>query len=129
MPRATYKYGKICNPFIETMNEIWRTLKPGGVFTLKPPHTQLQWHFKIQPMSISSHQGSTIFRKENGYRATQYYGFIGSFKDRKNEWHQNKCHLQQKLEALKKIIFTFKNLNSKLITTRQSCTMLTDKSF
>ena len=37
IPRAIYKDGKICNPFIEAMNEIWRTLKPGGIFYAHTP--------------------------------------------------------------------------------------------
>ena len=37
IPQAIYKNGKICNPFMEAMNEIWRTLKPGGIFYAHTP--------------------------------------------------------------------------------------------
>ena len=36
-PQVICKDEIICNPFIEAMNEIWRTLKPGGIFYAHTP--------------------------------------------------------------------------------------------
>ena len=37
IPRTLYIDGKRVNPFIDAMNEIWRVLKPGGIFYAVTP--------------------------------------------------------------------------------------------
>jgi len=37
LPRSLWRDNQLVNPFIEAMNEIWRVLKPGGVFIARTP--------------------------------------------------------------------------------------------
>lgn len=37
VPRIVYIDGKLRNPFIELMSEVWRVLKPGGIFKAHTP--------------------------------------------------------------------------------------------
>ena len=101
IPRVIYKDNKICNPFIEAMNEIWRTLKPGGIFYAQTPAYPAPEAFQDPThVNIITIETARYFVR-NGYKATQYYGFVGCFKARRNEWANNKFHLIWELEALK----------------------------
>jgi SAM-dependent methyltransferase len=81
IPRVIYINGKRRNPFVEIMNEIWRVLKPGGVFFAVTPCFPYENAF-VDPTHVNYVTAATFdnyFTKEKRWAAA--YGFTGAFEN------------------------------------------------
>ena len=110
LPRAIWRDGVVVNTFIETMSEVWRILKPQGLFVARTPaypHPEAfqdPTHVNIITDTTVSYfarrpqaDGSVIdaWGPELGRR----YGFKGSFVLLSQQWDHS--HLIWKLQAEK----------------------------
>lgn len=99
LPRAIWKDGKMENAFINTMNEAWRILKPGGLLLAVTPAYPAKEAFQ-DPTHVNIITEQTI-----GYFTGRFnnigrrYGFIGNFNQRINA--VGKTHIKWELEAIK----------------------------
>jgi SAM-dependent methyltransferase len=79
VPRIIYLDGKLRNPFIELMNEIWRVLKPGGIFKAHTPHYPHPEVFQ-DPTHVNFITTSTIvYFTTQAHSLGRAYGFNGVF--------------------------------------------------
>jgi SAM-dependent methyltransferase len=81
VPRLLYVDGKARNPFIEIMNEIYRVLKPGGVFKAHTPHYPHPEAF-TDPTHINIITDKSVDYFTNHteeFLLGQLYGFKGNF--------------------------------------------------
>jgi SAM-dependent methyltransferase len=81
IPRLLYIDGKAVNPFIKIMNEIYRVLKPNGVFKA---HTPYYPHLEAftDPTHVNIITEKTVDYFTNGtseFQLAQIYGFTGNF--------------------------------------------------
>ncbi|MCP9927699.1 methyltransferase domain-containing protein [Cyanobium sp. CH-040] len=112
LPRCIWKDDRLINPFVEAMNEIWRILKPGGIFLARTPAFPHPEAFQdpthlniITDTTVSyfarriSHDGTPVdpWGPELGRR----YGFVGSFDLLHQAWDGS--HLIWKLQACKPV--------------------------
>jgi len=79
VPRIIYVNGKIRNSFIEVMNEVWRVLKPGGIFLAHTPHYE-----HIEAFSDPTHvnfitQKTVDYFTIHAEPLGRIYGFLGTF--------------------------------------------------
>lgn len=66
-------------PFVELMNEIWRVLKPGGIFLSRTPVYPFSAAFRDPThVNIISHETFPLYF-DNRHRLGAMYGFVGSF--------------------------------------------------
>ena len=105
VPRVVYYEGEWINPFINMMNDIWKILKPGGIFyaeTPAYPHAEAfqdPTHVNIvTENTINYFTGSVPDARGNDYG--RRYGFKGKFKLNKQEWTK-RCYLVWHLTAVK----------------------------
>ena len=79
LPRVIYKGDKLINPFINAMNDVWRILKPGGVFFASTPAYPHPHTFQ-DPTHVNIITDGTYkyFTKEH-LNFGRSYGFIGNF--------------------------------------------------
>jgi SAM-dependent methyltransferase len=110
LPRTAIVNNCITNPFIDTMSEIWRVLKPNGLFFAQTPAYPAAAAF-VDPTHVNVITEGTIsyFAKrygldgqavdEWGLEFGQNYGFRGKFL-LLNQWWVN-CHLCWKLRCEK----------------------------
>jgi SAM-dependent methyltransferase len=79
IPRIIYQPARRL-PFIELMNEIWRVLKPGGIFFSHTPIYPYASAFR-DPTHVNILTVETFpFYFDDTYRWASIYGFKGSFK-------------------------------------------------
>ena len=105
VPRFILKEGKPFNPFIHTMNEIWRVCKHGGKVFCRTPAYPTPQAFQdpthvnfITEQTIRYFTGQMPDQLGNQYGA--HYGFIGMFRlDNQTVW--NKAWLEWHLTCIK----------------------------
>jgi SAM-dependent methyltransferase len=66
-------------PFIELMNEIWRTLKPGGMFYASTPVYPHASAF-VDPTHVNILTSATSMYFTRPHRMAAMYGFVGDFR-------------------------------------------------
>lgn len=99
IPRIIYMPSRrFC--FVELMNEIYRVLKPGGLFFSFTPAYPAPAVFR-DPTHVNIITDETFpmyFDDKN--RIATIYGFNGYFRIEKQEWHENKLHLKTTMRKL-----------------------------
>ena len=79
VPRAIWKDGKLINPFINTMSEAWRILKPGGIFYSSTPFFPHPEAYQ-DPTHVNIITGNTwAYFAGVHLDLGQLYGFKGEF--------------------------------------------------
>lgn len=100
IPRVIYMpERRFC--FVELMNEIYRVLKPGGVFLSFTPAFPAPQAFR-DPTHVNIITEDTFplyFDEKN--RMADIYGFNGYFRIEEQKWHENKIHL---ITVMRKLI-------------------------
>lgn len=92
VPRIIYNpKRRFC--FVELMNEIFRVLKPGGVFLSFTPAFPASpaWRDPTHVNIITEETFPLYFDDKN--RLAEMYGFNGYFQIANQTWHENKVHL------------------------------------
>ena len=105
IPRLIYVKKKRSQPFINLMNEIWRVLKPDGVFLAYTPAYPMDEAF-VDPTHINFISFNTVnyFCGNEYLELSQSYGFIGLYEKIRVEWSDKaKYHLIWELKAKKTI--------------------------
>jgi SAM-dependent methyltransferase len=103
IPRLLYLRKKRTQPFINLMNEIWRVLKPNGIFQAYTPCFPKDEAF-VDPTHVNFISFNTInyFCGDDYLDLSKSYGFNGLFKKLKCEWSTvAEYHLIWELEAKK----------------------------
>ena len=104
IPRVLYLERKIRNPFIEIMNEVYRVLKPDGVFLAATPAFPYPQTYQ-DPTHVNFITDYTVqYFAENGQviNLGRKYGFKGKFELLGQEWHpQVNYWLMWQLKAIK----------------------------
>lgn len=104
VPRLVYIDGQRRSSFIELMNEIWRVLKPGGIFRAHTPAYPHPEAF-IDPTHVNFITEGTVryFCENSGLTEFgKMYGFNGSFQALNVQWDTTyKFHLIWELRAIK----------------------------
>jgi SAM-dependent methyltransferase len=101
VPRVIYAPGRRF-PFVALMNEIYRVLKPGGLFlshTPAFPHAvafQDPTHVNI----ITEETFPRYFGENQHHRYATMYGFTGYFRLVKQQWDQGGTHLDTLMRKL-----------------------------
>lgn len=100
VPRVIYNPARRF-PFVELMNEIYRVLKPGGLFLSFTPAAPAlpAWRDPTHVNIITEETFPLYF--DDRQRLAVMYGFKGFFKIEENKWHENKTHL---ITVMRKII-------------------------
>lgn len=84
VPRILYTDGKTVLPFINLMNEIWRTLKPNGIFYAVTPAFPNPEAFQDPThVNIITNKTHEYFCGKNCY--ARNYGFQGEFAEKKSQ--------------------------------------------
>lgn len=79
VPRTIYTPERR-HPFINLMNEVWRTLKPNGIFFSHTPIYPYSEVFRDPThVNIFTHETFSLYF-DDSCRAAEMYGFTGSFK-------------------------------------------------
>ena len=79
--------------FVELMNEIYRTLKPGGIFYSHTPAYPKPEVFRDPThVNIITDQTFPLYF-DNHHKLAQIYGFVGSFNIESQNWHTNNINL------------------------------------
>ncbi len=100
IPRIIYKpERRFC--FVELMNEIYRVLKPGGVFYSCTPAfpAAAAWRDPTHVNIITEETFPLYF--DDKTRLASMYGFNGYFRIEEQKWHDNKMHL---LTVMRKLV-------------------------
>ena len=89
IPRVIYLGAERKNPFVEVMNEIWRILKPGGLFYSFTPAFP-----KVAAFSDPTHvniitEETFIQYFDDRYKKATIYGFKGAFEILEQTWKIN----------------------------------------
>lgn len=100
IPRLIYIDRERRLPFVELMNEIWRVLKPGGVFLSHTPAYPSTQAFR-DPTHVNFITNETLGGYFGGAysRAGKLYGFEGKFKLLSQK--KGSAYLSETLEAIK----------------------------
>lgn len=102
--------GNIIYPFINIMNEIYRVLKPKGVFLAITPAYPREEAFQdpthVNIITINTHK---YFAGDKPYG--EIYGFKGKFNSKRNEWSMPKNYFSNNVSPLKKKL---RDLNYKI---------------
>lgn len=78
--------GRLENPFILTMNEIYRVLKPGGIFLAVTPAFPSPQAFQ-DPTHVNIISEETIsYFDENAWATSLGYGYVGKFQKIHQSW-------------------------------------------
>jgi SAM-dependent methyltransferase len=81
------------NSFIELMNEVYRVLKPQGIFYSYTPAFPAPQAFRDpEHVNIITEETFTLYF-DNHHTWAKTYGFKGKFKIESQSWHLNKIHL------------------------------------
>jgi SAM-dependent methyltransferase len=102
IPRILYIDGKRTQPFIDVMSEIYRVLKPGGIFRAHTPCYPHAPTFQ-DPTHVNFITDYTVeYFSGEALKLGQLYGFKGEFKLLKQEWDPRWTYLiVWELEAVK----------------------------
>lgn len=103
IPRLMYYKRKRRQPFIELMNEVWRVLKPGGIFKAHTPAYPKSEAF-VDPTHVNFISENTVnyFCGGEYTNLSKSYGFHGMFRKISVRWDEEwEYHLIWELEALK----------------------------
>lgn len=108
IPRLIYVDGKRLQPFINLMNEVYRVLKPGGIFRAETPAFPKAEAF-VDPTHVNyiAEWTHLYFCGQEGvnnihYEMGKMYGFNGMFLPLNVRWHdKHQAHLIWELEATK----------------------------
>lgn len=104
IPRIVYVDGKIKNPFIELMSEIWRVLKPNGILKSHTPYYPYPEAFQ-DPTHVNIITDKTVYYFTNDaglLNLSRFYGFNGEFKlISQHQDPQTYYHLVWELSAVK----------------------------
>ena len=74
-------------PFVELMNEVWRVLKPGGIFySYTPAVPQLAAFWDPTHVNFITEQTFPMYFDEKSLLA-KMYGFNGAFIVQNQSWH------------------------------------------
>jgi SAM-dependent methyltransferase len=84
IPRLIYIDGKIVFPFIELMNEIYRVLKPNGVFYSLTPVYPKESVF-VDPTHVNFVTKNTYKYFTSPHNWASMYGYVGDFKKIRSE--------------------------------------------
>ena len=110
LPRSAVVNGHLVNPFIDTMSEIWRVLRPGGLFFAQTPAYPSMAAF-VDPTHVNVITEGTVsyFARRQGLDGSavdpwgldlgRQYGFRGEFL-LLNQWWAG-THLCWKLQCVK----------------------------
>jgi SAM-dependent methyltransferase len=92
IPRVVYiPHRRAC--FVELINEIYRVLKPGGVWLSSTPAYPKAQVFR-DPTHVNYITEETFpYYFDNHHRLAEMYGFRGAFKIEQQYWHQNGINL------------------------------------
>jgi len=87
IPRLTYYKNKRIQPFIEIMNEIWRVLKPNGIFKAHTPAIPREEAF-VDPTHVNFISMDTVkyFCGGDYAKLATSYGFKGEFTAKSIRW-------------------------------------------
>ncbi len=86
IPRLTYYNGKRLNPFIQLMNEVYRVLRPGGIFLAHTPSYPRQEAFQ-DPTHVNFISENTIeYFAGSSVQTCRNYGFNGEFELIRQNW-------------------------------------------
>ena len=89
VPRLVYLKRKRIHPFIELMNEIYRVLKPGGIFLAHTPAYPREEAFQ-DPTHVNIISENTIeYFAGASIEQCRSYGFIGEFEIIRQEWAED----------------------------------------
>ena len=89
IPRLVYLKKKRIHPFIELMNEIYRVLKPGGIFLAHTPAYPMQEAFQ-DPTHVNIISEKTIeYFAGDSIQTCRSYGFKGTFEIIRQEWAED----------------------------------------
>ena len=96
-------------PFIELMNEVWRVLKPNGVFyALTPAYPNPSAFQDPTHVNFITESTHTYFCGESPLGSM--YGFTGKFKVRRAEWVIAKDSFEMKLSLTKSLRYWHRRL-------------------
>jgi SAM-dependent methyltransferase len=100
IPRASISGAKTIFPFVEAMNQVWRVLKPGGLFYSQTPCYPMKEAFQ-DPTHVNIMTEDTL-RLYFGERAwARIYGFKGSFRLVSEGWTgSHYCCVLQKIDEI-----------------------------
>lgn len=84
IPRLIYKDGSIVLPFIELMNEIYRVLKPGGIFYAITPVYPKESVF-VDPTHVNFVTKNTFKYFTFPHNWASMYGYVGNFQKNRSE--------------------------------------------
>jgi SAM-dependent methyltransferase len=105
-------------PFVELMNEIWRVLKPDGMFYAQTPAYPRSEAFQDPThVNIITDRTHRYFIEPHG--GASVYGFKGCFRVRRVKWIRPKYDFEPDRlnvqQLLRKIVDILKNRNSHLL--------------
>lgn len=89
IPRLVYLKRKRIHPFIELMNEIYRVLKPGGIFLAHTPAYPMQEAFQDPTHVNIISENSIQYFAGNSVETCRAYGFNGEFELIRQEWSKD----------------------------------------
>jgi SAM-dependent methyltransferase len=100
IPRASMSGNKTIFPFVETMNEIWRVLQPGGLFYSQTPCYPMKEAFQDPThVNIMTEDTLRLYFAERAW--ARIYGFKGSFILVAEGWKSSHyCCVLQKSEEM-----------------------------
>lgn len=101
LPRILYIDGKRSAPFIDTMSEIWRVLKPCGTFKAHTPAVPYSAIFQ-DPTHVNFITEATVMYFTDWASPSNGYGFTGKFQLMDQRWDKEvPYHLVWELSAVK----------------------------
>jgi SAM-dependent methyltransferase len=103
IPRLLYYKKKRTQPFIQLMNEVWRVLKPNGIFKAHTPAFPKQESF-VDPTHVNfiTEQTVNYFCGGEYTNLSKSYGFDGMFEKKVVRWDEEwDYHLIWELAAIK----------------------------
>jgi SAM-dependent methyltransferase len=89
IPRVVYHSGQRKNSFVDVMNEVWRILKPGGLFySFTPAFPKLAAFSDPTHVNIITEE-TFIHYFDDRHRKATIYGFNGAFQVIEQTWKIN----------------------------------------